>query len=98
MVAVIARRYPAALELPPRIHFGRLVQPGARENDRLGAGIRRDVKIRRSCDNLRDAQCGDAIQDGGVGKRGFAAAGRRSDHHICAQRAKFLGEFLSASS
>ena len=93
MLVVVARRDPAALELPPGIHFGHLVKPGSRQNDRLRSGIRRHVKIRRRGDNLREVQCGDAIQNGGVGKRGFAAAGWRSDHDVRAKRAKFLRQF-----
>ncbi len=91
LLVIVAGSHPAALELPPGIHFCHLVKPGARQNDGLRSGIRRHVKIRRRSHDPRKPQCGDAIQNRGVGERGFAARRcRRSDHDIRAQRAEFL--------
>jgi len=87
---VIAGRDPCAIHFPPRIHFCHLVKPGTRKDDGLRARIRGHVKVWRCGNRLRSACTGNAIDDGGIGKRRITARRRRRDNHVGAQRAKFV--------
>jgi len=67
-----------------------LVEPGARKDDGLRAGIRGYVKVWRCRDQLRSSRTGNAIHDGGIRKRRITARRRRRDDYVGAQRAKFV--------